>query len=145
MFKDCFSSHPVHAPYSGVTVIFGYFAMKASIAFSVASCLVSPPHQENFNSTGSVEAAAVVVSPPAAAVVSAAGAAVVLSVDVLLLPHAASDNVITDARVKDNAFLILFLIDTSPFLVFCFLCVCFRICFAKVCKHFVKIMHIYYV
>lgn len=120
--------------------------MKASIAFSVASCLVSPPHQENRNSTGSVDAAAVVVSPAAAAVVfSSAAAAVVASVDVLLFPHAANDNVITDARVKDTAFLILFLIDTSPFLGFCCPFLPLRIRFAKVCKYFVKIMHIYYV
>ena len=93
--------------------------MKAATAFSVASCLESPPHQENFNSTGSwLSAASPAAEDSAAAVVSAAAAAVV-SFAVLLPPHAAKDSVMAEASVRDIAFLMLLLIIiTLPFL-FC--------------------------
>ena len=118
MFNACFSSQPDHAPYSVVTVIYGYFSMKAATAFSVASCLESPPHQENFNSTGSwLSAASPAAEDSAAAVVSAAAA--VVSFAVLLPPHAAKDSVMAEASVRDIAFLMLLLIIiTLPFL-FC--------------------------
>ena len=104
MFKACFSSQPDHAPYSAVTVILGYFSINAAIAFSVASCLESPPHQENFSSTWpspeSPELPPEDAPPPDEP------------------PHAASDNAITDTNAKDIAFLILFLMKSSPFLLF---------------------------
>ena len=96
--------------------MFGYFAWKALIASSVAACLVSPPHQENFSSTGSPEvvAPAAVVSAAAAVVVSA-GAAVVVSA-VLLLPDPQADRDIAITVANPIAVhCLIFLIFFSPF------------------------------
>ena len=105
MFKDCFSSHPDHAPYSGLTVTPSYFAWKASIAFSVASCLESQPHQEKVMLPE--------ISPefPPSALLSPA-ALVSAVVVVLLPPHPTSEIAVTEA-IASAALFIFFIKNFS--------------------------------
>src|SRR5699024_5749876 len=101
------------APYSGSTVMLGYFCINAAIAASVASCLASPPHQLNLSVTLPSPESPL---PPLSE-----------EPEPEPEPQAVKDNAITDASVKANAFFNVFFIFPLPFFFFlAFLCTLIR-------------------